>query len=133
MWVYLYANIFRAGHDYSFLFRQLLCFQNAFVFKFKAVCVLFLALLNLPPAPYRGFCVRLAGRCPAPAAVILLGICSGLDKLCSTFFCYLQLSNFFGLRFRGWTLKMSSPTPSPPVGAQFARLTDQSWTLVMRL
>jgi hypothetical protein len=38
-----------------------------------------------------GFCARLAGRCPAQAVVILLGICSGLDKLSWAFICYLQL------------------------------------------
>jgi hypothetical protein len=46
----------------------------------------------LCPAPYIRFGARLAGRCPAPAAVTLLGFCSGLDKHRSAFFCYLQLS-----------------------------------------
>ena len=115
MWVYLYANIFRVGHDYSFLFRQLLCFQNAFVFKVKAVCVLLVALLNLPPAPYRGFCVRLAGRCPAPAAVILLGFCSGLDKHRWAFCCYLLLLYLYSAAVPGLDIKMSSPTQSPTV------------------
>ena len=55
-------------------------FQTAFVFHFKAACVLFVAALALPPAHYRGFGVRLAGRCPAPAAVFQFGFCSGLDE-----------------------------------------------------
>jgi hypothetical protein len=90
-------------------------FLNSLRHLMQAVCVLFVTALGLPPAPYMGFGVRLAGRCPASAAVFQFGFCSGLDKHLSTFFCYLQLSNFFGQRFRSWTLKMSSPTPSPIV------------------
>jgi len=37
-------------------------FQTAFVFKFVAVCVLFVTALGLPPAPYMGFGVSGAGR-----------------------------------------------------------------------
>ncbi len=46
---------FPVGHSYNFLCKQLLLFQSLFIFKFKAVSLLFAALLGLPPAPYMGF------------------------------------------------------------------------------
>ena len=108
-------SFFATANSNFFFCKQFLHFKTPLVFHFIAVSVLFVTAFSLPPAPYMGFGVRLAGRCPAPAAVFQFGFCSGLDKHLSTFFCYLQLSNFFGLRFRGWKLKLSSPTPSPIV------------------
>jgi hypothetical protein len=93
------------------------------------VCVLFVTALGLPPAHYRGFGVRLAGRCPAPAAVFQFGFCSGPDKHLSTFFCYLQLRNFFGLRFRGWTLKC----PAQPQALSLPAMLDRHFTLIKSL
>jgi hypothetical protein len=66
--------------------QTIFSFLSNIRFSFHAACVLFVAALGFPPAHYRGVGVRLAGRCPAPAAVMLLGFCSGLDKLCSTLF-----------------------------------------------
>jgi hypothetical protein len=73
------------------LLQTVLLFQVAFVFQFIALCVLFVTVLSSTAAPYMGFCARLAGRCPAQAALMLLGFCSGLDELCWAFGCYLLL------------------------------------------
>mgnify|MGYP006910361086 CR=1 FL=1 len=84
-------TFFATANSNFFFVQAVLFFQAPFVFQFVTVCVLFVTALGLPPTPYMGFGVRLAGRCPAPAAVFQFGFCSGLDKLLSTFFCYLQL------------------------------------------
>jgi uncharacterized membrane protein len=71
---------FVAAHSNFFLLYTVLLFQAAFSFHFIALCVLTVAVLIFAAAPYRGLGVRLAGRCPAPAAVFQFGFCSGLDK-----------------------------------------------------
>ena len=48
--------------------QAVLDFKTVFVFNpiaigYKAACDLFVALFNLPPAPYMGFAARLARRC----------------------------------------------------------------------
>lgn len=51
----------------------------------QALQVLFVAAFSFAAAPYRGFCARLAGRCPAQAAVNLFSFSSGLDEYLFSF------------------------------------------------
>jgi hypothetical protein len=90
-----------------------LVLQAPFGFHFIAVCVLFVTAFSLPPAPYMGFCARLAGRCPARASVNLFGFCSGLDKHRWAFGCYLLLFYLYSAAVPGLDVKTSSPAQSP--------------------
>jgi hypothetical protein len=66
---FICEQFFFATANSNFFFMQsVLHFQTPFVFQFIALCVLFVAALSFTAAPYMGFGVRLAGRCPAPGS-----------------------------------------------------------------
>jgi hypothetical protein len=52
-----------------------------------------------------GFCARLAGRCPAQAAVILLAFVQGWTSITGLLVVTFYFFIFIQQRFRGWTLK----------------------------
>jgi len=87
-------------------------FQTAFVFKFVAVCVLFVTALGLPPAPYMGLAsvgldVGIFGCSPPSAAVAADVFQFGFQILSSTFNFLLSFSSGQDI------IKFPTERPSP--------------------
>ena len=109
----LYTGSFFVCNNYRSFFRPGFIVASCIRFSVQGCCVFLRQLLVLPPAPYTGL-VQGWQTCGLPRHFIFTVLqFRARRNITQLYFVTFNIINFTRQRFRGWTLKMSSPAPSP--------------------